>query len=94
VHREEKQLAQLKHQATKCEETIWRLQQELAALDCMMMMMMMTVPVLVPGSELHFMAVCRTLFHLAVFWSELIKLLNMKNSWNVPFLCVCVCVCE
>jgi len=34
VRREEKQLAQLKHQATECEEMIWRLQQELAALDC------------------------------------------------------------
>ena len=34
VRREEKQLAQLKHQATECEETSWRLQQELAALDC------------------------------------------------------------
>jgi len=34
VCREEKQLSQLKHQATECEEMIWRLQQELAALDC------------------------------------------------------------
>jgi len=34
VHREEKQLAHLKYQATECEETIWMLQQELAALDC------------------------------------------------------------
>jgi hypothetical protein len=84
VCREEKQLAQLKYQATQCEETIWRLLQELAALDCHNM----TIPVLVPGSELHFMALPRTLFHLAVSWSELIKLLSVKNSWNVSFLCV------
>jgi hypothetical protein len=51
-------------------------------------MMMMTVPVLAPSSELHFMAVCKTLFHLAISWSELFKLLNMTNSWIVPFLCV------
>lgn len=50
--------------------------------------MMMTVLVLVLGSEPLFVAVHRTLFHLAVSWSELIKLLSMKNSWNVPFLCV------
>ena len=34
VHRGDKQLSQLRHQATECEETSWRLQQELAALDC------------------------------------------------------------
>lgn len=42
--------------------------------------MMMTVLLLVPGSELLLMVVHRTLFHLAVSWSELIKLLNMKSS--------------
>ena len=51
-------------------------------------MMMMAIQVLVPDSEFHFMAVRRTSFHLAVSWSELIKLLSMKNSRNVPFLCV------
>jgi hypothetical protein len=59
----------------ECEEIIWKLQQELVALDCCDDNNSSVSTTSRP--------LCSTLFHLALAWSELINLLSVQSGWSV-----------